>query len=219
MAGGISEDDQWVIDDSFRCRTLAGFFGENWPIANFFAELGKFLLMFSAGLEVDVTLFRKAQTKSITFGLVTTMVPLLLGTAYGLTFGYSLIPAIVIGSLLTSHTLLSLSIVTRLDAIRLEPGLPRGALPRTAASSAEAIPRACCVRLPRQSVDASAHGGLKLVDLILQQRGRIVRVLQSRNEVVRGATHKTLDIRVLEYRLVELDDHRLDQREPPTVKT
>jgi len=100
---------------------VLGFFGENRPIANFFAELGKLLLMFSAGLEVDVTLFRQVQAKSITFGLVTTMVPLLLGTAYGLTFGYSLIPAIVIGSLLASHTLLSLSIVTRLDAFRLEP--------------------------------------------------------------------------------------------------
>ena len=77
--------------------------------------------MFSAGLEVDVDLFRKAQTRSIIFGLITTAVPLLLGTLFGLAFGYAIIPAIVVGSLLASHTLLGLSIIRRLGAIRLEP--------------------------------------------------------------------------------------------------
>jgi Kef-type K+ transport system membrane component KefB len=100
---------------------VLGFFGENRPIADFFADLGKLLLMFSAGLEIDVALFRKVQTRSITFGIVTTSMPLLLGTVYGLVSGYPLIPAIVIGSLLASHTLLSLSIVTRLGAVHLEP--------------------------------------------------------------------------------------------------
>jgi hypothetical protein len=52
---------------------------------------------------------------------VTTTVPLLLGTAYGLAFGYAVVPAVVIGSLLASHTLLGLSVVTRLGAARLEP--------------------------------------------------------------------------------------------------
>jgi Kef-type K+ transport system membrane component KefB len=96
-------------------------FGDNHPVANFFAELGKLLLMFSAGLEVDVALFRKAQTRAIVFGIATTMLPLLLGTLYGLGFGYAPIPAIVIGSLLASHTLLGLSVVTRLGVVRLEP--------------------------------------------------------------------------------------------------
>jgi Kef-type K+ transport system membrane component KefB len=100
---------------------VLGFFGEDRPIANFFAELGKLLLMFSAGLEVDVDLFRKAQTRSIIFGLITTTVPLLLGTLFGLAFGYAIIPAIVVGLLLASHTLLGLSIIRRLGAIRLEP--------------------------------------------------------------------------------------------------
>ncbi len=100
---------------------VLGFFGEDRPVANFFAELGKLLLMFSAGLEIDITLFRKAQTRSIIFGLATTMVPLLLGTLFGLAFGYAIIPAIVIGSLLASHTLLGLSIIRRLGATRLEP--------------------------------------------------------------------------------------------------
>jgi Kef-type K+ transport system membrane component KefB len=100
---------------------VLGFFGEHRPIADFFAELGKLLLMFSAGLEIDIALFRGVQTRSIVFGLFTTIAPLFFGTLLGLGFGYAVIPAIVVGSLLASHTLLSIPIVQRLDVIRLEP--------------------------------------------------------------------------------------------------
>ena len=77
--------------------------------------------MFFAGLEIDLTRFRQAQRKTIIFGLWTTGLPLLLGTAVGFLFGYKPIAAIVLGSLLASHTLLGLSIVTGLDIARLEP--------------------------------------------------------------------------------------------------
>jgi Kef-type K+ transport system membrane component KefB len=96
-------------------------FGENTPVASFFAQLGKLLLMFFAGLEIDLALFRQAERKCVTFGIFTTGFPLLLGTAAGLLFGYRLIPALVIGSLLASHTLISMPIVTRLGANRFEP--------------------------------------------------------------------------------------------------
>jgi Kef-type K+ transport system membrane component KefB len=98
-----------------------GIFGHNRPIADFFGELGILLLMFSAGLEIDLALFRSAQTRSIVFGILTTTLPLMLGTLVGLVFHYALVPALVIGSLLASHTLLSLPIVTRLGETRLEP--------------------------------------------------------------------------------------------------
>jgi Kef-type K+ transport system membrane component KefB len=98
-----------------------GVWGVDHPVVQFFAELGKLLLMFGAGLEININLFRRAQTRSVTFGLITTLVPQALGTLYGLAFGYPLIPAIVIGSLLASHTLISLPIVTRLGAVDLEP--------------------------------------------------------------------------------------------------
>ena len=97
------------------------FFGKDRPVVDFFAELGKLLLLFSAGLEVDLALFRKAKNKSITFGVLTALLPLLLGTGVAALFGYSIIAAIVIGSLLASHTLLGLPILTRLGATHLEP--------------------------------------------------------------------------------------------------
>jgi Kef-type K+ transport system membrane component KefB len=96
-------------------------FGKERPIADFMSELGKLLLMFFAGLEVDLTLFRQSQRKVVMFGVLTTTIPLLLGIAVGLWFGYAAIPAIVLGSLLASHTLLGLPIVKELGAQRLEP--------------------------------------------------------------------------------------------------
>jgi Kef-type K+ transport system membrane component KefB len=97
------------------------FFGKTRPIIDFFSELGKILLMFMAGLEIDLALFKRVQKKAITFGVITTSLPLILGTLVGLLFGYSVIPAIVIGSLLASHTLLASSTITRLGATKLEP--------------------------------------------------------------------------------------------------
>src|SRR3974390_1057070 len=93
----------------------------NHPIVQFFGDLGRLLLLFGVGLELDLNLFRKTQTRSIIFGLITTIVPQVLGTAYGLAFGYGVIPSIVIGSLLASHTLLALPIVTRFGALSMEP--------------------------------------------------------------------------------------------------
>jgi Kef-type K+ transport system membrane component KefB len=102
---------------------VLGFFGTDLPIADFLAELGKLLLMFFAGLEIDLALFRRARKRSVTFGLVTTTMPLLLGTAFGLAFGFATIPAIVIGSLLASHTLLGLPVIDRLGMHRLRQRL------------------------------------------------------------------------------------------------
>jgi Kef-type K+ transport system membrane component KefB len=97
------------------------FFGTNRPVADFFGELGKLFLMFFAGLEIDLNRFNAARRKTLIFGLWTTCTPLLLGTIVGFLFGYSVIPAIVLGSLLASHTLLGSSIVQDHKANNLEP--------------------------------------------------------------------------------------------------
>ena len=97
------------------------FIGTQRPIADFFGEIGKLMLMFMAGLEIDLDTFRRVRNRSIVFGIVTTSLPLVLGTAVGLVFGYGALAAVVIGSLLASHTLLASSIVGRLGLTRLEP--------------------------------------------------------------------------------------------------
>jgi Kef-type K+ transport system membrane component KefB len=95
--------------------------GKHAPVADFFGDLGKLLLMFFAGLETDLVLFRKARNRTIVFGLLTTTLPLILGTAVGFLFGYQTVAAIVLGSLLASHTLLSNPIIAQLGLNRLEP--------------------------------------------------------------------------------------------------
>ena len=96
-------------------------FGTDRPVVDFLADIGKLLLMFFAGLEINLALFRSSRHKVIIFGLITTGIPLLLGAAVGLAFSYSVVTAIVIGSLLASHTLLAAPTVIRLGANKLEP--------------------------------------------------------------------------------------------------
>lgn len=96
-------------------------FPKDHPVAQFFSELGMLLLMFLAGLEIDLALFRQQISRSIVFGVATTAIPLLLGTLVTLWLGYGLLPAIVVGSLLASHTLLGSTIVKKLGVNRLEP--------------------------------------------------------------------------------------------------
>ena len=91
------------------------------PVSDFFSELGMLLLMFFAGLEINLTLFREKISRSIVFGVLTTLFPLLLGTLAARWLGYGLLPAIVVGSLLASHTLLGLPVVRKLGAIDREP--------------------------------------------------------------------------------------------------
>jgi Kef-type K+ transport system membrane component KefB len=100
---------------------VLGFFTVDRPITDFMAELGKLLLMFFAGLEIDLGQFRSARNRSLAFGLTTTIFPLLLGTGVALAFGYPPIPAVVIGSLLASHTLLGLPAIDRLGLHSYEP--------------------------------------------------------------------------------------------------
>lgn len=89
-------------------------------VAHFFAEIGKLLLMFFAGLEIDLELFRRTRNRSMIFGGLTFMLPLLTGIAVGLAFGYGMLAAVLIGSLLASHTLLGFPIVQRLGLTNKE---------------------------------------------------------------------------------------------------
>lgn len=92
---------------------------QNGAIANFFAELGKLLLMFFVGLEIDLRQFRAQRGKSFVFGLVTFGLPLAAGVTVGLLFGYRPISALLIGSLMASHTLIAYPIVVKAGLVEL----------------------------------------------------------------------------------------------------
>jgi Kef-type K+ transport system membrane component KefB len=87
------------------------------PVAEFFAEVGKLLLMFFAGLEIDLSQFRRTAGRSVTFGFLTYTVPQVIGTAVGLLAGYGWLASVLIGSLMASHTLLGFPIVQRMKLV------------------------------------------------------------------------------------------------------
>jgi len=80
-------------------------------VVSFFAELGKLLLMFFAGFEVNIAQFNKARHKAATFGFLTFACPFALAICVAATMGYSANSCAVIGAILASHTLLGLPIV------------------------------------------------------------------------------------------------------------
>jgi Na+:H+ antiporter len=89
-------------------------------VAQFFADVGKLLLMFFAGLEIDLVQFRRTGYRSLVFGLATFSLPLAAGILAGLGFGFDWLAALLIGSLLASHTLIGYPIVQRLGLTRDE---------------------------------------------------------------------------------------------------
>ncbi|PMB14647.1 sodium:proton antiporter [Fischerella thermalis CCMEE 5282] len=84
------------------------------------SEIGKVYLMFVAGLEIDLGQFRKTKNRSIGFGSLTFLVPLITGVIVGRLFNFSWNTSVLIGSLLASHTLLAYPIVSRLGVVTNE---------------------------------------------------------------------------------------------------
>ena len=91
------------------------------PIIAPFAELGRLLLLFFVGLEIDLALFNQAKWRTTFFGLATFLIPLGFGMALGLGFGYGLVAAVLIGSLLASHTLLGYPVVEHYGLANRQP--------------------------------------------------------------------------------------------------
>lgn len=69
-------------------------------------QLGLLYLMFVAGVELDLALVRVHRRAVISFGVITFLLPMLLGTGIGLALGWIVPAALLLGALLSSHTLL-----------------------------------------------------------------------------------------------------------------
>lgn len=91
----------------------AGLVKANDNILGFFAEIGKLMLMFLIGLEINLDQFNKARLKAITFGALTFAAPMALAALLARHHGYSWHSSILIGSLLASHTLLAFPLLEK----------------------------------------------------------------------------------------------------------
>jgi Kef-type K+ transport system membrane component KefB/nucleotide-binding universal stress UspA family protein len=89
-------------------------------IMKLLSDIGLLYLMFVAGLEIDLQQFHRVKYRSAGFGSLTFAIPLITGTIVGRFFGFNWNSAILLGSLLSSHTLMTYPIVSRLGVVRNE---------------------------------------------------------------------------------------------------
>jgi Kef-type K+ transport system membrane component KefB len=90
-------------------------------VSNFMADVGKLMLMMFAGIEIDHSLFKRIWKRSLLFGGLTFALPCLTGVIIGFFFGYYWVAALLIGSLLASHTLLGFPITQKMGISRSDP--------------------------------------------------------------------------------------------------
>lgn len=99
--------------------------GLNWLENNaafrLFGTVGLLYLMFMAGLEMDMNQFRQSRLRSLSFGLLTFVIPLGIGLPVCYYFlEYDFLPALLIASMFSTHTLIAYPIVQKLGLTRNE---------------------------------------------------------------------------------------------------
>ncbi|MDO7877461.1 cation:proton antiporter [Hymenobacter sp. ASUV-10] len=84
-----------------------------------FGTVGLLYIMFLAGLEIDLSEFRKNSGKILVFGLVTFVLPLSCGVvASHYVLGYSMMSSVLLASMFSTHTLVSYPIASRYGITR-----------------------------------------------------------------------------------------------------
>ena len=84
--------------------------------------VGLMYLMFLAGLELDMQTFSKSRNKSVVFGGLTFIVPLVMGYVVCLwVLGFSQIASLLVASMFSTHTLISYPIISRFRITKIEP--------------------------------------------------------------------------------------------------
>lgn len=85
-----------------------------------FGTVGLIYIMFTAGLEIDLEEFKKNRVKSLVFGLLTFIFPMLLGipVAYYL-LEFSFASSLLLASMFASHTLLAYPIASKYGIARI----------------------------------------------------------------------------------------------------
>lgn len=84
-----------------------------------FGTVGLLYIMFLAGLELDLTEFKKNRVKILTFGFFTFILPLSLGTlASYFLLDFSFLTSVLMGSMISTHTLIAYPIASKYGVSR-----------------------------------------------------------------------------------------------------
>lgn len=79
-----------------------------------FGKVGLYYIMFLAGLEMDLEDFRKNTGKTFFFGIVTFVIPMVLGIWTSMDFlGYTFVTSTLLASMYASHTLIAYPTISR----------------------------------------------------------------------------------------------------------
>ena len=103
---------------------LIGPYGFKLLLANdrmeFLSTIGLVYLMFSAGLELDFHQFVRVKGRAAVFGLLTFLLPQVMGMLLGWILGMSWLGMVLLGSAFASHTLIAFPILAKLGVTRNE---------------------------------------------------------------------------------------------------
>lgn len=88
------------------------------PMPDFLGHVGLVYLMFMAGLEIDLEMARERVRETITLGTLAFGLTFAATVGTGLALGYDAPAALLLGALISSHTLLAYPILERLDLLR-----------------------------------------------------------------------------------------------------
>ena len=85
-----------------------------------FGKVGLYYIMFLAGLEMDLDDFKKNSSKGIVFGLLTFIIPMVLGIWSSMEMlGFGVATSVLLASMYASHTLVAYPIISRYGLSKL----------------------------------------------------------------------------------------------------
>jgi Kef-type K+ transport system membrane component KefB len=96
-------------------------FRENGQVLIMFATLGKLLLLFFSGLDIEIEVLKKNLGKSFRLAALSFTLPAIAGSAVGLVFDYSWLTSLMIGVFFSSHSIIAYPILAKLGLAKKEP--------------------------------------------------------------------------------------------------
>lgn len=91
---------------------------ERGPTIVLLGTVGLLYLMFMIGLELDLHDFNRYRNRSLVFGSLSFIVPQVVGTGFGVLFGYGLYSSLLLGAVFASHTVLAYPVASRLGIVK-----------------------------------------------------------------------------------------------------
>lgn len=95
-------------------------FKENGQVLILFATLGKLLLLFFSGLDIEIDVLKKNMGKSLLLAALSFTLPAFGGFAIGILFDYSILTSLMIAVLFSSHSVIAYPILTTLGIAKKE---------------------------------------------------------------------------------------------------